>query len=75
MYVGIPPPPPPAASRGARRLTARPANPQGLGQLRGGGDPPLPYSPQNSCTPLGVTYWLAVALVELRSLIFKTSDL
>ena len=77
MYGGVPtdPPPPP---RGARQLTARPADPQGLGQPRGGGEgshppppPPLggglgsppPYSPQNCRTPLGVTHWLAAAPV------------
>ena len=65
------PPPPP---RGARRLTTRPAGPQGLGQPRGGGSPPPynpprpcakppPYNPQNGCTPLGVTHWLAAAPV------------
>ena len=52
--LGYPPPP-----RGARQLTARPADPQGLGQPRGGGSPP--YNPQNGCTPLGVTHWLAAA--------------
>ena len=34
----------------------------GLGQPRGGaGVPPPPYNPQNGCTPLGVTHWLAAA--------------
>ena len=71
MYVGVPTDPP----RGARRLTARPADPQGLGQPRGGGvpppfgggwgSPPPPYSPPNCRTPLGVTHWLAPAPVEL----------
>ena len=54
------PPPPPA--RGARRLTARPADPQGLGQPRGGGDP-LPWGrwgtplqpPKRLHTPWGHT--------------------
>ena len=47
-------PPPPL---GAWRLTARPANPQGLGRPRGGwGSPPPPYSPQKlSHTPRGHT--------------------
>ena len=57
--LGYPPTPP----RGARRLTARPADPQGLGQPRGGGGVPPPYSPQNCRTPLGVTHWLAAAPV------------
>ena len=56
MYVGDPPPP-----RGARRLTARPADPQGLGPPRGGEPPPPPTAPQNCRTPLGVTHWLAAA--------------
>ena len=60
MYVGVPTDPP----RGVRRLTARPADPQGLGQPRGGGGSPPPYSPQNCHTPLGVTHWLAAAPVE-----------
>ena len=51
-------PPPPW---GARRLTARPADPQGLGQPRGGEGSAPPYSPQNCRTPLGVTHWLAAA--------------
>ena len=38
MYVGVPTDPP----RGAQRLTARPADPQGLGQPRGGEGPPPP---------------------------------
>ena len=61
MYVGVPTDPP----RGARRLTARPADPQGLGQPRGGEGPPPPppYSPPNFRTPLGVTHWLAPAPV------------
>ena len=29
----------------------------------GGSPPPHPYNPQNSCTPLGVTHWLAAAPV------------
>ena len=48
---------------GARWLTARPADPQGLGQPRGGGAPPPPFNPRNSCTPLGVTHWLAATPV------------
>ena len=54
--LGYPPTPPPP---GARRLTARPANPQGQPKGRGEGSPP--YNPQNGCTPLGVTHWLAAA--------------
>ena len=46
------PPPPP---RGAWRLAARPADPQGLGQPRGGDAPPPPNSPQNCHTPRGHT--------------------
>ena len=34
----------------------------GFGSMKGGWGPP-PYSPQNSCTPLGVTHWLAAAPV------------
>ena len=50
---------------GARRLTARPADPQHLGQQRGGsGGPPPPYGPPNCRTPLGVTRWLAAAPVS-----------
>ena len=75
MYVGVPTDPP----RGARRLTARSADPQGLGQPRGGegsppppfgggwGPPPPPYSPPNCRTPLGVTHWLAPAPVLLMA--------
>ena len=55
MYIGVPTDSP----RGPRRLTARPANPKGLGQPGGGSSPP--YNPQNGCTPLGVTHWLAAA--------------
>ena len=50
-YTPTRPPPPP----GARRLTARPADPEGLGQPRGGGATP-PH-------PLRVTHWLAAAPV------------
>ena len=69
--LGYPPTPP----GGARRLTARPADPQGLGQPRGGkgspppfgggwgSPPPPPYSPPSCRTPLGVTHWLAPAPV------------
>ena len=47
----LPPPPPP---RGTRRLTARPANPQGLGQPRGGGPlPPPPTTPKTVAHPWG----------------------
>ena len=68
--LGYPPTPPPP--RGARRLTARPADPQGLGQPRGGegspppwgGGVPPPHSPPNCRTPLGVTHWLAAAPVS-----------
>ena len=43
-------------------LTARPTDPQGLGQPRGGGVPSPPtYSPPNCRTPLGVTHSLAVS--------------
>ena len=49
---------PPTFPRGARRLIARPADPQGSGQPS---PPPPPYSPQNCRTPLGVTHWLAAA--------------
>ena len=59
--LGYPPTPPPPPW-GARRPTARPADPQGLGQPRGGSPPP--YSPQNCRTPLGVTHWLAAAPVS-----------
>ena len=48
---GTDPPPP----RGARRLTAQPANPQGLGQPRGGGVPPTPQPPKRLQTPRGHT--------------------
>ena len=57
MYVGVPTDPP----RGARRLTARPADPQGLGQPKGGGPPP-PAAPKTVAHP--VTHWLAAAPVE-----------
>ena len=60
MYVGVPTDP-----QGAWRLTARPADPQGLGQQRGAGSPPPPYNLQNGCTPLGVTHWLAAAPMSL----------
>ena len=50
--LGYPPTPPPP--RGAWRLTARPADPQGLGQPRGGGSPPL-QPPKLSHTPRGHT--------------------
>ena len=52
------PPPPP---RGARQLTVRPANLQGLGQPRGGGFPPL--QPPKGLHAPGVTHWLAAAPV------------
>ena len=48
-YPLTPPPP----TRGARRLTARPAGPQGLGQPRGGGPPPLLQPPKRLHTPRG----------------------
>ena len=58
--LGYPPTPP----RGARRLTARPADPQGLGQPRGEGGvppplrrgvgvPPPPTAPQTVEHPSG----------------------
>ena len=47
---------------GAQRLTARPADPQGLGQPRGGSPPP-PTTPKTVAHPLGVTHWLAAAPV------------
>ena len=62
--LGYTPTPPP---QGARRLTARPADPQGLGQPRGGegspppplwgggGPPPTPQPPKLSHTPRGHT--------------------
>ena len=54
MYVGVPtaPPPPP---RGARRLTACPADPQGLGQPKGWGGSPSPpiQPPKRSHSPRG----------------------
>ena len=53
-------PPPPL---GSPALTARPADPQGLGQPRGGERSPPPYIPQNCRTTLGVTHWLAAAPV------------
>ena len=56
MYVGVPTDPPPHPW-GARRLTARLADPQGLGQPRGGG-PRLPtplQPPKLSHTPRGHT--------------------
>ena len=72
--------------RGARRLTARPADPQGLGQPRGGGGvppppsegggvPPPPYSPPNCRTPLGVTHWLAAAPVVTRYILHMQINL
>ena len=48
--LGYPPTPPP---RGAWRLTARPADPQGLGQPRGGGAPPPPTAPKTGAHPSG----------------------
>ena len=57
--LGYPPTPPPPP-RGALWLTARPADPQGLGQPRGGGD-----NTQNGCTPFGVTHWLAAPPVTV----------
>ena len=47
--LGYPPPPPPP--RGARRLTARPAGPLGLGQPGGGGG----LQPKRLHTPRGHT--------------------
>ena len=49
--LGYPPTPP----GGARRLTARPADPQGLGQPRGGEPPPPLQPPKLSHTPRGHT--------------------
>ena len=57
FMLGYPLTPP----RGAWQLAARPADPQGLGQPR---SPLPPYNPQNGCTPLGVTHWLAAAPVR-----------
>ena len=56
--LGYPPtPPPPPGSPAADRPTHRPP--------RFGSTKPLPppYSPQNGCTPLGFTHWLAAAPV------------
>ena len=51
MYVGVPTaPPPPPESPAADPPTPKVWVP-----------PPPPYSPQNGCTPLGVTHWLAAA--------------
>ena len=55
MYVAVPPPPQPPPPRGARRMTARPADPQSLGQPREGGPPP-PQPPKLSHTPRGHTW-------------------
>ena len=50
--LGYPPTPPPP--RGAWRLTARPADPQGLGQPKGGGEaPPPPTAPKTVAHPSG----------------------
>ena len=50
--LGYPPPPPPPP--GARQLTARPADPQGVGQLGGGGGvPPPPTAPKIVAHPSG----------------------
>ena len=68
MYVGVFTDPP----WGARRLTAQPADPQGLGQPRGGVPSPPPFgglgsstptAPQNYQTSFGVRHWLAAARV------------
>ena len=42
------------------RPTRRPPR---FGSTKGGGRGPPPYSPQNGCTPLGVTHWLGAAPV------------
>ena len=49
--LGYPPTPP--RPPGARRLTARLADPQGLGQPRGGGSPPPPTTPKTVAHPSG----------------------
>ena len=49
-------PPPPPGSPAADRPTRRPPR-------FGSTPPPPPYSPQNGCTPLGVTHWLGAAPV------------
>ena len=57
---------PPAWSPAAHRPTRRPPR---FGSTKGGGrgPPPPPYSPQNGCTPLGVTHWLEAAPVPYLS--------
>ena len=62
--LGYPPTPPPP--RGARQLTAPPADPKVWVNQGGGGAPPPPYSPQNGYTPLGVTHSLGTAPVLAR---------
>ena len=47
-YPTTPPPPP-----GARQLTARPTDPQGLGQPRGGWGSPPPKAPKIVAHPSG----------------------
>ena len=54
-------PPPPPGSLAADRPTRRPPS---FGSTKGGGGDPPPYSPQNCCSPLGVTHWLAAAPVN-----------
>ena len=52
MYVEVPTDPPPPGE--ARRLTARPADPRGLGQPRGGGEgSPPPTAPKTVAHPSG----------------------
>ena len=51
--LGYPPPPPPPPPRGARRLTARPADPQGLGQPGGGGGGGGATNPKTVAHPSG----------------------
>ena len=53
-------PPPPPGNSAADRPTCRPPR---FGSTRGGGGGFPPYSPQNGCTPLGVTHWLGAAPV------------
>ena len=52
--LGYPPTPPPPPTQGARWLTARPADPQDLGQSRGGSPPPPPpTTPKTVAHPSG----------------------
>ena len=58
-----PPPGSPAADRPTRR-------PPRFGSTKGGGGGPPPCNPENGCTPLGFTHWLAAVPVETRSSMF-----